>query len=288
MQAQAFSWPDGARLGVMVTVLLEVWTDRAAPPYSPMTTALRPGTYDRAGVTWARYGASHGVWRLLRILDSLGISGTVCTSARAIEQQPEALRAIAAAGHELAAHSYTQDTVHAYMTPEEERANIRRCIRIFEEHLGQRPAGWISPVLATTDHTTGIVCEEGFLWHGDYNDIDLPMIVETDKGSTVALPHTDFADNRVLRQSPTAFFEAYRDTFDYLYRDEPGSLINLTIHCQFGGRPLISAQLARILAYFRSFPDVWFARHDELARWFTSSGGRAIGYRERFPRELAR
>lgn len=287
MAAQALNWPDGARIGVMVTVLLEVWSDRAAPSYSPMTTPLKPGTYDRAGVTWASYGLSHGVWRLIGILDSLGIKGTVCTSAKAIEQQPETLKSIIASGHEIAAHSYTQDTVLAYLSPEEELENIRRCIRIFEEHLHQRPAGWISPVLASTDHTTEFVCQEGFLWHGDYNDIDLPMIVRTPKGSTVALPHTDFADNRVLRQSPTAYFDAYKDTFDYLYNEEPGSLINLTIHCQFGGRPLIASQFAKILKYFQGFPGVWFARHDELANWFKSTGVEKLSYGERFPRRGA-
>lgn len=271
----------------MVTILLEVWSDRAAPTYSPMTTVLKPGTYDRAGVTWARYGINNGVWRLIRILDSMGIKGTVCTSARAIEEQPDALRAIIEDGHEVAAHSYTQDTVHAYLTPDEERENIRRCVGIFEKHLGQRPAGWISPVLATTDHTTELVCEEGFLWHGDYNDIDLPMVVNTAKGSTIAIPHSDFADNRVLRQSPTAYFDAYRDMFDYLYSEEPGSLINITIHCQFGGRPLISAQFARILAHFQKHDGVWFARHDEVADWFRSSGAVEMGYRQRFPREAA-
>src|SRR3546814_33927 len=196
----------------MVTVLLEVWSDRAAPSYSPMTTPLKPGTYDRAGVTWAQYGVNNGIWRLMRILNTLDIKGTVCTSAKAIETHPETLRALLDHGHELAAHSYTQDTVHAYLTPEEELDNIRKCVRIFETHLGVRPAGWICPVLASTDHTTGLVCQEGFLWHGDYNNIDLPMIVRTGQGSTVALPHTDFADNRVLRLSPRAYFRSEEPT----------------------------------------------------------------------------
>ena len=51
-----FAWPHGKRIAVLVTVLLENWSDRAAPSYSPMTTPLKPGTYDRAGVTWSQYG----------------------------------------------------------------------------------------------------------------------------------------------------------------------------------------------------------------------------------------
>jgi len=282
VQPREFAWPDGARIAVMVTVLLESWSERTAPSYSPMTTPLKPGAYDRAGVTWASYGARNGIWRLIRILDAFGIKSTVCTSAKTIEMHPETLQTVLRRGHEIAAHSYTQDMIHAYLTPEEEQENIRRCIRIFEQHLGTRPAGWISPVLASTDHTTRLVCQEGFLWHGDYNEIDLPMIVRTEHGATVALPHTDFADNRVLRQSPDAYFDAYRGTFDYLYTEEPGSLINLTIHCQFGGRPLIAAQFAKILKYFKGHPGVWFPRHDELARWFSSLDLEEVHFQDRF------
>jgi hypothetical protein len=72
------------------------------------------------------------------------------------------------------------------------------------------------------------------------------------------------------------------DTFDYLHRHEPGAMINLTVHCQFGGRPLIAAMFAEILGYLSGFPDVWFARHDEMARWFRDTGRETVTYAERF------
>ena len=83
----------------------------------------------------------------------------------------------------------------------------------------------------------------------------------------VALAHSDFTDNRTLRSSPRDFYNVYKDTFDYLYRYEAPSLINLTVHAHFGGRPLMSAMLHELLRYMRGYPDVWFARHDEVARW---------------------
>ena len=36
---------------------------------------------------------------------------------------------------------------------------------------------------------------------------------------------------------------------------------------RIGGRPLMAAQVARILKYIRGFPGVWLVRHDELAQW---------------------
>lgn len=282
MSASSFEWPNGNRLAVIVTVLLENWAEGKAPPYGPMTTALKPGTYDRAGVTWSQYGGREGIWRLIRILDCHGIKGTICANVKSIEMHPEAMKQALASGHEIAAHSYTQDKIHAYMDRAEEEQNIRDCARIFKEQLGHPPAGWLSPVVASTDATAELLAQEGFLWHGDYNDADLPRIVSTPKGRIVALPHTDFADNRVLRQSPQDYFNAYKETFDYLYRQEPGSLINLTLHCQFGARPLVASVFDKILGYFQQHPDVWFPRHDEMANWFKGLGVTEVPYSQRF------
>jgi allantoinase len=34
-----------------VTVMFEVWSEGKAPPYSPMTTSLKPGTADLLGIS---------------------------------------------------------------------------------------------------------------------------------------------------------------------------------------------------------------------------------------------
>ncbi|HEY6200535.1 MAG TPA: polysaccharide deacetylase, partial [Candidatus Binatia bacterium] len=93
-----------------------------------------------------------------------------------------------------------------------------------------------------------------------------PYVFETPKGPLVAIAHSDFTDNRVLRGSPRDFYQVYKDTFDFLYRGEAPAVINLTVHAHFGGRPMMSAMLAEILRYMTGFSGVWFARHDEIAR----------------------
>lgn len=57
-------WPNGARLAVLVTVMLESWSEGKSPPYSPMTSPLREGTMDRHGISWAEYGGKTGIWRM--------------------------------------------------------------------------------------------------------------------------------------------------------------------------------------------------------------------------------
>jgi hypothetical protein len=72
------------------------------------------------------------------------------------------------------------------------------------------------------------------------------------------------------------------NTFDYLYAREPLSLLVMTVHCHFGGRPLMSAMLDKLLRYFAQFPGVWFARHRELARWALEGDADEITNAERF------
>lgn len=260
-------WPGNHKMAVMITVMFEVWSEGKAPPYSPMTTALKPGTPDLLGRSWSQYGGRTGVWRLMRILDECDVRGTVCLNAKCAEDFPDAVKQLHERGHEISAHSYTQDLVLPYLSAQEEKDVIQKCSRIIESVVGTRPVGWFSPVAAPTVNTARFLAEEGFLWHGDYNDADLPYSMNMPAGRLVAIAHSDFTDNRTLRSSPRDFFNVYKDTFDFLYRTESPSLINLTVHTHFGGRPLMAAMLSELLHYMKGFADIWFARHDEVARW---------------------
>jgi peptidoglycan/xylan/chitin deacetylase (PgdA/CDA1 family) len=277
-----FSWPNGARIAVAMTCLMENWSGDKGPPFSVQTTSLKPGTHDRAAMTWGRYGSRNGVWRLLKILNELQVPSTFVANAQSMEIAPAAVDCMLKSGHEIAAHSYTQDALMAYLSPDEERQMIQKCVDVFKKLTGAPPKGWLSPVLAPTANTEELIAEAKFLWYGDYNNIDLPFRVETKSGPLVALPHSDFADHRVLRANPRDWFEVYKDTFDYLYANEPTSFLNITVHCHFGGRPLMAAQIAEILKYIRGFPGVWLVRHDELAQWVLDNNIREWTNQERF------
>jgi peptidoglycan/xylan/chitin deacetylase (PgdA/CDA1 family) len=278
----SYSWPGGARIAVVVTCLMENWSGDSGPPFSVQTTSLKPGTHDRAAMTWGRYGSRYGVWRLLKILNQHAVPATFVANAQSMEIAPDAVDAMLKSGHEIAAHSYTQDKLMAYLAPDEEQAVIAQCVDVFKRLTGAPPKGWLSPVLAPTAHTEELVAGAGFLWYGDYNAIDLPFCVETKSGPLVAFPHTDFADHRVLRGNPRDWFDVQKDTFDYLYANEPTSLLNITVHCHFGGRPLMAAQVNRILRYIKGFPGVWMGRHDVLAQWVMDRGLAEWDSRERF------
>ncbi len=60
-------WPQGARIVVVLTFLMENWSEGKAPPYSPMTSPPKPGVPDRAGIQWSNYAGRSGIARLIRI-----------------------------------------------------------------------------------------------------------------------------------------------------------------------------------------------------------------------------
>ncbi len=275
--------PEFPRITVVLTFLMENWSVGKAPPYSPMTSPPKPGTVDRAGILWANYGGRSGIARLMKIAQRHGVSGTVCINARSAELFPETVRHIVDCGFDIGGHNYAQDEVLSGLSETEERALIGKSLRILEEVSGVRPTGWLSATIAATDITADLLVQEKLLWHGDYNEIDQPFKLKTQSGSIVAIPHSDYADNRVLRGAPDDWYNCYKDMFDYLYRQEPGSLINITMHGNFGGRPLMSAQLDKLLTYIKSFDDVWVPRHDELANWVNQFDVAEVPFTSRFP-----
>ena len=120
-------WPHDERVAVLVTIMFEVWSEGKAPPYSPMTTTLKPGTPDLLAISWSEYGGKTGIWRFMRILDHADIKATVCLNAKGAELYPDAVKELHKRGHEIAGHSYTQDMILPYLEPAEEKAVISRC-----------------------------------------------------------------------------------------------------------------------------------------------------------------
>jgi allantoinase len=261
------TWPNGARVAVAVTVMFETWSQGAAPSYSVQATSLRPGQTDHAGHAWSTYGGRVGVWRILHALDRWAVPATFFTNAACGNLYPDAVRRIASDGHDIGGHAVYQDQLLAYQEPDEQRATIKRSLDVLEAVAGRRPTGWLSPVLAFTPETVELLAEAGLMWHADVTYADFPHRIDTPRGPIAAVPNSDFTDNRVLKSSPRDLLDTQIDTFDYLWKYEPMSLMVLTLHCQFGGRPMVMSAFDAILAHISRHDGVWFARHQELAEW---------------------
>lgn len=282
MSLPNLSWPNGSRVAVAVTVMLESWPDGVAPTYTVSTSTLKAGTKDLAGHAWSTFGGNVGVWRILRMLNEHHVPATFAVNARSAELYPDAVRQIVKSGHDVCGHNYTQDQVLSSLSPEEEQATIRKCLKILTDTSGVAPTGWLSSVAQFTEHTKTFLAQEGLRWQADVTYTDLPHLSDTPQGIIASVPNTDFTDNRVLRANPQDFFDAYKGAFDYLYRNEPMSMLVVTLHCQFGGRSLIMSAFEKILRYIAQFPDVWWARHAELGEWAFEQGKYDHPYQDRY------
>ena len=282
MTNTTISWPDGKRVAVLMSVLLETWSEGRSPSYFPRTTALQPGEIDLPARQWSQYGAEEGIWRILGVLDRSGVRATVFSNALSAELHPDLIGEIVRCGHTVAAHGYAQDQFLQRMSRDEQHATIRRTLDILEKHAGRRPTGWCTPVYGWNEHTHELLVHEGVKWHSDALNRSLPWLQQTPAGSIVAMGWSDFVDNRVLRGSPRTFHDVYIDTFDYLYTQEHLGLLHIGFHGHFGGRPLMSAMLSKVLQHIAGVDGVWLTTHEELADWFLAQGIAEIPPAQRF------
>src|SRR6202167_100147 len=137
--------PTGRRLAVVSNVCLEPWSDGKAPGISPMGNPLPAGVLDTMAISWAGYGVRRGIYRLLDAFARHRAAASVMVNAVIAERAPEAVRAVADAGHEVLSHSYAMDVIPALLSDEDERKNIARCSALLEKASGQKIVGWLSP-----------------------------------------------------------------------------------------------------------------------------------------------
>jgi peptidoglycan/xylan/chitin deacetylase (PgdA/CDA1 family) len=268
------NWPQGRSLAVSVSIMLEGWTEEAAPGIGPMGNPLKAGVLDRQARSWAEYGPKTGAWRLLDILEAAKVKAVFYTSGILAERYPELLAAISRAGHAVAAHAWGQNIVPAYQTREEEARDLARSIAAIEKSAGARPGGWISPRCTPSAATAELLAGAGFAWHADYFDADLPYRVTTPAGALVAVPFTTEVNDMPLYirygNEPEAFtriLERLLDGWPSL-GGRPGTL-DITAHAHVFGRPAGALEFRAALDLVRRHEDqAWLTNHRDLAALF--------------------
>lgn len=283
-------WPDRARLALSIVVNFEEGAepgpadgDPRAESRAEMPHQARDGVRDLAIESQYEYGSRAGVWRILDVLADHGAPATFFACGRALERNPSAAAAIAAAGHEICAHGY-EWREPSTMSRDEERSAIRRAVEAIEMTTGSRPVGWYSR-WGPSIHTRELLVEEGgFLYDSDaYND-DLPYEVEVSGHPFLVLPYAMDANDMKfwLGGFTTAgdFAEYLRDTFDVLYAEgaRRPRMMSVGVHARILGRPGRIGALTRFLEHVAGHRGVWIARRDEIARhWLAQRPERHAG-----------
>jgi putative urate catabolism protein len=233
--------------------------------------APRVGARDLNVESVYEYGARTGFWRILRVFAERRLTLTVYAVGMALERNPEAGRAMVAAGFEVASHGWRWIDYHD-LPEHEERAHLKRAIEVIERITGQRPVGWYTGRISP--RTRKLVVEEGgFLYDSDSYADDLPYWVEVEGQPHLVVPYTlDNNDMKFAIQSGfdhgEAFFQYLRDAFDVLYAEgmERPKMMSVGLHCRLAGRPGRAGALIRFLDYARSHNRVWITTRAEIAR----------------------
>ncbi|HYK13385.1 MAG TPA: polysaccharide deacetylase family protein, partial [Burkholderiales bacterium] len=166
------------------------------------------------------------------------------------------------AGHDVVAHSYAMDIIHAYLNEEEESANIQRTTELLQKATGVRPTGWISPRSTPGVRTPRLLLEAGYDWHGDTLNDDLPYLVQFGTKSIVAFPNNTEVNDLPLYMkhgnSPRMMVEIFEDWLECARKRETGAVrMDPAIHSHVFTRQPGLGMYERIMEIARAAPDIW-------------------------------
>ena len=273
-------WPGGARIAVSLVVNYEEGSEYSTldgdsyhETNGEVPSPVPPQDRDLNNESFFEYGSRVGVWRLLDMFQRHGVKSTFFSCALALERNPEVAREITAQGHEVCGHGYRWEEYHL-KDIDAEREAIAKTVTSLERTTGQRPVGWFTrygPSLNTRDL---VVDEGGFIYDSAGLNDDLPYYVQARGKPWLVVPYSmETNDARFWRGglvSVSGFYEYLKESFDCLYEegaDHP-KMMSVGLHCRIAGRPARSRAIERFLRYSKNFSNVWFARRDEIARWW--------------------
>ena len=272
------NWPGGAKIAVQIVLNYEeggenniLHGDPASEAFLSEITGAAPwpGQRHLNMESIYEYGSRAGFWRLHRLMADLPV--TVYGVATALARAPEQVAAMQSANWEIASHGLKW-VEHKDMPEDVERAQIAEAIRLHTEVTGAAPRGWYTG--RCSNNTVRLAAETGqFAYVADSYADDLPYWMRFGRTDQLIVPYTmDCNDMRFAIQAGFTNgdqFESYlKDSFDALYAEgDAGApkMLSIGLHCRLMGRPGRAAALARVIDYFKSHKDVWFATRLEIA-----------------------
>jgi peptidoglycan/xylan/chitin deacetylase (PgdA/CDA1 family) len=225
------------------------------------------------------YDIRAGLPRILDLLDRHELPSTFMVPGQVADEHPDACREIAARGvHEVGYHGYYHESV-LELPLDEERELMKRGLGTLEDVFGQRPRGNRSPPFALGPNTADLLEEFGFAYDsslfghdepyrprvpiqdGPLRDfVELPVSWELDDAPYFLF---SFFPYMCGMATPAQVLEIWKAEFDGSYR--VGGCFLLVVHPFCIGRHPRMAMLDELISYTRSFPDVWWATHLEVA-----------------------
>jgi peptidoglycan/xylan/chitin deacetylase (PgdA/CDA1 family) len=265
-------WKDGARCAVA----LSFDSDHE-------TIELRFGGASYGKMSQGQYGARKGTPRIMRLLERHGVPATFFMPAVSALLHTEEARAVGASGHELGIHSWIHE-FNSRLDHATERDLALRAADTLEKLSGRRPVGMRTASWDFSPYTLKIIREMGLLYDSSLMADDEPyeLLDEGAPTGIVELPVEWIRDDAIyfnmdrmaaLRPytGPETVLNIFRRELDLAH--EEGGLYVLTMHPHHIGHRSRIFILDEIIRHAKSLQGVWFASHEEIARWCATEAG---------------
>lgn len=260
------SWPEGAACAVA----LSFDADHETIP-------LRDADESPMRISEGQYGSRRGMPRIRALLEREAIPATFFYPAVSALLHPDEVRAVAQDGHEIGIHSWIHErnTTLPYAA---ERDLSFRAAEVLEQLSGRPPVGMRTASWDFSPNTLAVIQEMGLLYDSSLMADDEPyeLLSDGEPSGIVELPPEWIRDDAVyfnmnrfsgLRPytPPSAVEEIFRAEFDGALAE--GGLFLLTMHPHVSGHRSRIVVLERLIKYIKSRGKVWFATHEQVARW---------------------
>jgi len=212
------------------------------------------------------------------MLDRYKIPATFFVPAISAKLHPQSIKDILAARrHEIGLHGWIHER-NSQLSEEDERSLIRRALEALTEITGKKPVGIRTPSWDFSPSTMKLIKELGLTYDSSLMADDRPyeVLVEGVPSDLVELPVEWIMDDypyfnmdrfSTVRPQiqPDDVYNIWRSEFDGAY--DEGTMFILTMHPHITGHRSRMAILERLINYMKSRPGVWFATHEEIARY---------------------
>ena len=270
MYAQEMKLPEGKKCAAFISVNLAAeffWLslDKKAAEM-PKTLSL------------GQYGMTHGLPRLLGLLDELHLKATFFVPGKTAETYPDKIKEIADRGHEIACHGYMHES-DPNLSREEMCEILDRSEAILAEITGRKPVGHRGPESVIHPFTPQLLAERGYLYSSSMKDCDWAYLWEQDDKTLplVELPNDitmddftyyyfTFSDPAVRCMYPNReVFGNWKQEFDGLAL-EGNKIFILKLHPQMIGRASRIGMVGELISYMKAH-GAWIATCEEVARY---------------------
>jgi peptidoglycan/xylan/chitin deacetylase (PgdA/CDA1 family) len=261
------SWPEGAKVAVALSF-----------DFDAETNSLRDGQYSPGGLSQGEYGARVSIPRILALLDKYRIPGSFFVPAVTALLHPGEIKGIVAKSrHEIGMHGWIHER-NSLLSEAEERELMKKSYDTLKEMTGRAPAGIRTPSWDFSPSTLKLIRELGLLYDSSLMADDRPYEILADGMPTGVVelpvewllddyPYFGFDRYSSVRPhiTPNEVFEIWAAEFDLAYRE--GTLFVLTMHPKYIGHRSRMLMLEKLIEYILSRKNVWFATHEEVARY---------------------